>query len=247
MNPGLGGNIGFGGTEGAFAPQVLVRDAAMGKNLFTLPDSIPFEIGALVEPFNVGMHAVDRSKLQSGEKVVVFGVGPIGLTIVSTLHHRGFDNVVAIDLSDHRLKLARQLGANTSLNAGQVDIWQELRDLHGAVDHYGTAFAATDVFIKASGAPVIPDILSHAKPNARLTVVAGYSKPAPVDFTDVMSKQIEIIGSYMYSADFGQPIALLDALDVGQIITHRFPLTQFSEGISAAQDSSSAGKVMIQL
>ncbi len=144
VNPARGGNIGFGGSEGAFAAHVLVRDAVMNGNVFKIPTSMPFEVAALVEPFNVGMHAVDRSDLQVEDKVVVFGAGPIGLSIISTLHFGGFENVVAIDLSEHRLNLASQLGATTILNAGQVDVWKELRQLHGESSYFGASMAGKE-------------------------------------------------------------------------------------------------------
>ena len=84
VNPlGGGVSIGNGGSEGGFAPRLLVRNAADGRSLFEIPESMPFEIGALAEPLGVGMNAVDKTGAQPGEKVVVFGAGPIGLAAVA--------------------------------------------------------------------------------------------------------------------------------------------------------------------
>ena len=74
VNPlGGGVSIGNGGTEGGFAPRLLVRNAADGKSLFEIPDSMPFEVGALAEPLGVGMNAVDKTGARPGEKVVALG------------------------------------------------------------------------------------------------------------------------------------------------------------------------------
>jgi len=81
--------IGSGGPEGAFSEEVLVRDARLGDNLLPLPDSLPFELAALTEPLAVALHTVNRTQVQPGEKVAVFGCGPIGLSIVLWLADRG--------------------------------------------------------------------------------------------------------------------------------------------------------------
>ncbi|MDP9141512.1 MAG: alcohol dehydrogenase catalytic domain-containing protein, partial [Pseudomonadota bacterium] len=71
--------IGSGGPEGAFTETLLVRDARIGDSLLPIPDSLPYEIAALTEPLAVALHGVNRAQVKPGDKVVVFGCGPIGL------------------------------------------------------------------------------------------------------------------------------------------------------------------------
>ncbi|HJO22963.1 MAG: zinc-binding dehydrogenase [Myxococcota bacterium] len=247
VNPlGGGVNIGNGGTEGGFAQRLLVRNAADGKSLFEIPDSMPFEIGALAEPLGVGMNAVDKTGAQPGEKIVVFGAGPIGLAAVATLRHRGFNDVVSIDLSDHRLGLARELGARETLNAGEIDVWQHLEKLHGREVFYGIPVVGSDAWIEASGAPVIPDIIANARPGARLSVVALHRQEVPVNFMLVMMKELQITGAIEYPDDYTQSLDVLRETDVSPMVTHRFPLERFDEALGVARDPKVAGKVVIE-
>src|ERR1700737_1759874 len=87
--------IGSGGPEGAFTEELLVRDARVGDSLLPIPDDLPFEIAALAEPLAVALHGVNRAQAKTGDKVVVFGCGPIGLGMVLWLGDRGGKGVGA--------------------------------------------------------------------------------------------------------------------------------------------------------
>ena len=91
---------------------LLVRNAGE-RRLFPVPDGMPLTTAALAEPLAVGMQAVNQAAVSPGEKVAVFGCGPIGLMALATLVDRGVDDVVAIDFSHARLDLARKVGGPT--------------------------------------------------------------------------------------------------------------------------------------
>jgi threonine dehydrogenase-like Zn-dependent dehydrogenase len=189
LNPTAAGNgIGNGGREGGFAPHLLVRNAAAGHSLFRVPDGLPLALAALTEPLGVGMNAVDRLEARPGEKVAVFGAGPIGLAAIAALRDRGVEDVVAVDLSPRRLELARALGARAGVDASQQDPWARLRELHGERPLMGASMAATDAYVEASGAGgVIRGVLQHARAEARLVVVALHDREVPVHFLLVMT------------------------------------------------------------
>jgi threonine dehydrogenase-like Zn-dependent dehydrogenase len=238
---------GNGGPEGGFAPRLLVRGADQ-RRLHELPDAMSFERAALAEPLGVGMNAVDKLRVEPHEKAAVFGAGPIGLAAVASLRDRGCEDVVAIDLSPHRLGLARALGARATLNAGEVDVWRELRALHGETRFFGGPVAATDVFVEASGAAsVIPGVIGNARRGTRLSVVALHRQPIEVSFLLVLMRELQITGAMEYPEDFGRGIDLLARRDLGAMITHRFPLERFHEALEVARDPSVAGKVMIEV
>lgn len=249
VNPlGAGNAIGNGGAQGGFAPYLLVRNAADGGCLFHVPDEVPLDLAALSEPIGVGMNAVDQSAAQPGDKVVVFGAGPIGLASIASLRHRGVDDVVAVDLSPRRLELAAALGARETLAAGEQDVWTQLRALHGEESLYGMPCAGSDAYIEASGAAVvIPEIVANAKPNARLSVVAVHRSEVPVSFLFVMMKQLHIVGAMEYPDDYTRTLELLGSRDMSPMVTHRFPLDRFDEALGVARDPSAGGKVMIEL
>ena len=147
-----------------------MRDAAAGESLFPIPAELPSDVAALAEPLGVGMNAVNRVEARPGDKVAVFGAGPIGLAAIATLRDRGVEDVVAVDLSPRRLEIASALGARATVDASRDDPWQRLRALHGEEPVLGAPMAATDAYVEASGAaPLIPDILQHAKGEARLS------------------------------------------------------------------------------
>lgn len=247
LNPlGAGNMIGNGGAEGGFAPRLLVRNAAAGESLLVVPDDLSIEIAALAEPLGVGMNAVDQVEANPGDKVAVFGAGPIGLAAIASLRDRGIEDVVAIDLSSRRLDLAKQLGARATIHASGSDLWQTLRELHGTEPVLGAPMVATDCYVEASGAKaVLQQIPGQAKRNARVSIVALHYEEVPISFLLVMLKQLTLRGAMEYPEDYGRTLELLSRNDLSPMITHRFPLDRFHEGLEVARDPQLGGKVMI--
>ena len=249
VNPLAAGNaIGNGGPEGAFASHLLVRNVESDRCLYEIPDAMSFDVAALSEPLGVGMQAVDRAGVVAGEKAVVFGAGPIGLATATALHDRGVEDIIAVDLSDTRLAIARKLAAAKTINASNEDVWQRIREIHGTSPVMGAPMAGTDAYIEASGAsPLIGQILAQAKSKARVSVVALHRSEVPVNFLLVMMKQLCFVGSMAYPDDWTQMIDLLGRADVSTMITHHFPLDRFDEALATAKDPAAGAKVVIDL
>ena len=239
--------IGNGGPEGGFAPLLRVRNAADRKMLHRLPSDMPFEIAALAEPLGVGMNAVDKVFVSPGEQAVVFGAGPIGLSAVASLRAAGAEKIVSVDFSEHRLGIARSLGASETLSPADGDVFEGLRKIHGEVGFMGGTVPATDAYIEASGAgSVILDVIGGARRGARLSIVALHRKPVEVNFLLVLMRELQITGAMEYPEDFGRGLDLLEQSDLSSLITHRFSLEQFQEALDVARDPEVAGKVMIE-
>jgi threonine dehydrogenase-like Zn-dependent dehydrogenase len=249
LNPMASGHaIGNGGSEGGFCRQLRVRDAGLGVNLFAIPDDMSFEMAALAEPLGVGMNAVDRVDVKPGEKVAVMGAGPIGLAAIATLVDRGIEDVVAVDLSQTRLEVARQLGATQTLDPSKEDLWTGLARLHETMPFYGADFPRTDVFIEASGAsPLLAQIIERARPRARVSIVALHRQPIEVSFMLVMMKQMTLQGAMEYPDRYEDMLELLQRRDLSPMITHRFGLDDFLEAFSVAQSPDAGAKVMIDI
>lgn len=241
------GRIGGGGPEGGLTPELLVREADSGL-LHPVPDELSLEVAAFAEPLAVGMHAVEQADVQPGDGVAVFGCGPIGLAAIATLLDRGHDRVVGIDLSPARLALAEGLGAQATLDAGRVDVWEELARLHGTTPFMFGPTPATAAFIEASGsAQVIQQILERGRVGGRLSVVALHYAPVSTSFLMVLMKEFTVRGSMEYPARFADSIDLLARRDLSALITHRFPLDHFEDALAVLQGSKDSGKVMITL
>jgi len=242
------GPMGTGGAQGGLTPLLHVPDAARGKRLFKVPENMALTTAALAEPLAVGMQSVNQSEAKPGEKVAVFGCGPIGLFAIATLADRGVADVVAIDFSQARLDLARTMGAAHVLDPSAVDIWAELKRIHGEAPFMFGPTAATEVFIEASGADsVIGDILQHGRVGGRLVIVALHYRPVPTSYLNVLMKQFTIRGSMEYPERFEDAIELLERRDLSPVITHQLSLEEFGEGLSILEGSKDCGKVMITM
>ncbi len=249
LDPGRAGfAIGNGGPEGGFCPRLRVRDAALGHNLFPIPDGLPFDLAALAEPIGVGMNAVDRVHVGRDDRVAVLGAGPIGLTALASALDLGVRDVVSIDLSDTRLEVARRLGATATINPAREDLWEALARRHGDMTFYGSRLVATDVFIEASGATsVLSEAIEHARPEARIAVVALHRRPVEVPFMTVMMKQLTLQGAMEYPARFERTLELLERREMSPMITHRFPLSAFPDAFEIARSPDAGAKVMIEI
>lgn len=243
-----GGPMGTGGAQGGLTPLLHVPDAAAGGRLVPVPEGMALTTAALAEPMAVGMQAVNQSEAVPGEKVAVFGCGPIGLMALATLADRGVDDVVAIDLSPARLDLAREVGAAHVLDPAEVDVWAELARLHGTAPFMFGPTPATDVFIEASGADaVIGDVLRHGRVDGRLVVVALHYRPVATNYVDLLMKQFTIRGSMEYPERFEDAVELLERRDLSFLITHTLALEDFGDGLALLEGSGDCGKVMITM
>jgi (R,R)-butanediol dehydrogenase / meso-butanediol dehydrogenase / diacetyl reductase len=241
------GLIGNGGPEGGLAQMLLVRDAARGGRVFPVPDDLPLDIASLAEPVAVGMQSANRTDAVLGDKVAVFGCGPIGLAAIATLVDRGID-VVGIDLSARRLELAGAIGAQAVLNPAEVDVWEELSRLHGTAPFIFGPTPATNAFVEATGSgAVITDIIEKGRAGARLSVVAMHLEPVPINFLFVMSKKLQIKGSMGYPDRFEDAIDLLGRRDLSTMITHRVPLANFDDALAVLDADKNCGKVLVTM
>lgn len=249
VNPVAAGNLGNGGREGGFTRRLLVKNAHEPGVLLPLPDSLSDEQGALVEPLGVAMHAVNQSEAEPGDKVVVFGAGPIGLGVVAVLRYRGVEHITVVDLSARRLDIAEKLGASATINAKCADVWAQIKSAQGEESVHGMPVAASDVFIDAAGvASVFRDIVENCKFGARIVVVALHKDEAAIPVFHIMAKELTIRGSMAYPKEFGDVIAMLDSgLDVSPMVTHRFPLAQFDAALTMAKQADQAGKVIVTM
>lgn len=242
------GRLGSGAPEGGLTPLLLVREVATRRRLFPVPAGMPLRVAALTEPLAVGLQAVRQAEVQTGDKVAVFGCGPIGLMALVTLADRGIDEVVAIDLSAARRGLAKEFGAAHVLDPMTDDVWGELARIHGTAPFMFGPTPATDAFIEASGSDrVIGEILQHGRCNGRMSVVALHYQPVPTNYTMVLMKQFTIRGSFEYPPRFEDAIELLARHDLSPLITHTLPLEDFHRGLDLLEGSKDCGKVMITM
>lgn len=227
------------GVNGAFARCVVAHE----RQLFRLPDNLPLEEGALVEPFAAAVHAVcEMTNTPLGDTVLVSGPGPIGLMCVKLLAAAGVKTLVAGTTADaQRLELARRWGA-----AGVIDVEKE--DLSAVVQEE-TDGQGVDVALECAGvAASVAQCLRAIRPLGRLTQVGHFGREITIPYDLVAFRQIRITGSVGYTADtWRRALEILGAgrINIGELITHRLPLDSWQQGFQAFE-ARSALKVLLQ-
>ena len=239
--------IGNGGPEGGFSDEVLVGDARLGDALLPIPDDIPFEIAALAEPLAVALHGVNQASVEPGDKVAVFGCGPIGLGMILWLVDRGITDVVALDLAPERLERALALGARATINPAMEDIAARLKELHGIAPMMFRDAAGTDAYLDAAGAPrIVNDVIGMAKHKAKLVITAVYMKPVSVDLGAMLSTELILTTAVGYPTEMPEVVAAFPRIKdkAALLISHRFQFGDVIEALRVAGTPQSA-KVMI--
>lgn len=245
---GNGSNIGNGGTEGGFSPRLLVRDVArFPDSVHKLPANVPLAYGALVEPLSVAQHGANRVDAAAGDKAVIFGAGPIGLSLLLVLAYRGLEDIVVVDLSEKRLDTARALGAHT-LRGDDAELAGKLIELHGSASFFGMPMPGSTVFFEATGVKtVFEGIIDRAGPGSRVCLTGLHKQAATVDLMMLLAKEVSVIPAMGYQQEFGEVIDMLASgkVDPTVMVTHHFPLSDIQAAFATARDSHNAIKVMI--
>lgn len=243
------GNIGSGGPEGAFTQELLVRGARLGESILSIPEGISYDVAAMCEPLAVAMHGVNRAEVKPGDKVVVFGCGPIGLGMLLWLVDRGITDVVALDLSEERLERARALGVQAAFDPTRVDLRAELAKLHGEVPSYGRVGVGTDAFIDAAGAPnILSDVIMMAKFHSRMVITAAHMKPIEFPVGRMLTSEMTITTAMGYPTEMPEVIAAMPRLKdkIAGMISHKLPFREVMKGLEIAATPASA-KVIIEM
>ena len=240
-------NIGSGGPEGCFTEELLVRAAVAGTNILPIPAGIGYDVAAMCEPLAVAMHGVNRADVKPGDKVVVFGCGPIGLGMVLWLVDRGIE-VVVLDLEPERRERALALGARAALDPTKVDLLEALGELHGRETCFYRPAVGTDAFIDAAGAPsILADVIRVAKFHAKMVITAAYMKPIEFPVGRMLTSEMTITTAVGYPTEMPEVIAAMPRLQqqITSMISHHLPFDQVLDGLTVAATPQSA-KVMIE-
>jgi L-iditol 2-dehydrogenase len=219
---------GFEPAGGGYAEYVRVMPFVL-PGVVKIPARNTFEEGAMLEPVNTVLKAVNRLNLLPGDCVLVAGQGPIGLMFTKILSRRGV-RVAATDLMENRLKLALDWGAEKSFHGGQKEAASRVR----------SAFPVLDAaIITVPSSVVAVEAMEMVRGSGQILLFAHTRKgeTAGVDLGSICLEEKDLIGSY--SADFTlqKEVARLvfsRKLDVRGLITHRFSLDQTPAAVALA-------------
>jgi threonine dehydrogenase-like Zn-dependent dehydrogenase len=198
---------------------------------------------ALVEPLTIGYHAVMRGRVAAGETVGVFGCGAIGIGAIAAAAAKGA-TVIAIDVADEKLELAKKVGATHVVNSSRDELHTSLLNL---TDRQGPA-----VMIEAVGLPATFRAAVEETAFAGRVVYIGYSKQlVEYDTRHFVQRELDVLGSRnALPDDFRAVIAYLEsgALPIDDVITRTCSLDEAGAAL-AAWDANPAAvcKIHVEL
>ena len=228
---GIGVNV-----QGAFAEYLRLP----AFNVVPLPDEIPDEIGAILDPLGNAVHTALSFDLL-GEDVLITGAGPIGIMAAAVARHAGARHVVITDINPDRLKLAEHVCSNVRA----VDVTsEELRDVIDALEMK----QGFDVGLEMSGSQqALDQMVESLIMGGKIALLGIPPGSSPVDWSRIVFKAITIKGVYgreMFETWYKMIAMLQNGLDVSRVITHRIDADDFAEGF-AAMKSGRSGKVVM--
>ena len=156
-----------------------------------LPDSLTYDEGAMIEPLAVTVHAAKRFPEVKGARAVVLGCGPIGILLIQSLKAMGAAKVLATDISDYRLNLAKQLGADWAVNTAKEEFASTLQEAYGD--------DKADVIYECAGSDITMDqAIQNARKGSVIILVAVFGKRASVDLAKLNDSELDLNTSMMY-------------------------------------------------
>ncbi len=230
-------------SPGGFAEFIKVSGPSVSKGMLKIPDDLSYDEGALTENTACCLRALEKCNLTPGDCVVVVGSGPAGLIHIQLSRALGAGKVVALDLLDGRLEVARRMGADVVINAGSSDVVQRVKEETGGL--------GADVVMVAVGST---QALTQAISLARKGGVVNFFAECPpgstlkIDPNIIYGSEIILLGSYSST-----PLELRSALelihsrriDVAGLITHRLKLEELKRAFDLASQRKEALKIII--
>ena len=220
---------------GAFAEYL----ALPMTNVWHHRPGIDLDVASIFDPLGNAVHTALSFDVL-GEDVLITGAGPIGLMAAAVVRHAGARYVVITDVNEHRLELAKKMGADVALNVTQGSLADVQKQL-GMTEGF-------DVGLEMSGNPAafrsLIDSMAHG---GKIAMLGIPSEEIAIDWNKVVFNMLTIKGIYgreMYETWYKMSVMLQSGLDISPVITHQFGADEFEQGF-AAMKSGESGKVIL--
>src|SRR6202789_3550522 len=241
----VGCTAGFAPSGGGFAEYIRVMDWIVRRGLVKIPDEIPFEQAAFLEPVNTCYKAIQRLHLQHDETVLVIGQGPIGV-LLAALARKAGATVLTSDLYPERHAIAAKFGLDHPLDA-RGDVATEAK---AATEGRGADVA----LLAVGGNALIKTAMDAIRPGGRVVLFAQTQHgEAPFDPAAVCMDEKTLMGSYSSAVTVNEDVNRLvfegyrSGLDLTQLISHRFSLEDAVAAIElASHPQADSMKIVIQ-
>jgi L-iditol 2-dehydrogenase len=219
-------------------------DWIVNKGTILIPDDVSFEEASFLEPLNTCLKALETAELESGEVVVVYGQGSVGLLMMQAAACEGA-RVVGLDFFESRLAISRELGAEVALHPERDNVGEAVAKM--------TKGRGADLAIVAAASPqAIENAQGIIRRGGRVLLFAQTvpGEIVPIDASRICVEEKKLIGSYSASIELQEKAAhmiFMRKINVARLISHRFALELLPEGIHlASHPSEHSLKVVIQ-
>ena len=225
-------------TPGAMAEYMVFPETAL---VYPVSRELPAAHAAFTEPLSCALHAVERAGITFDDVVVVAGCGPIGLGMVAGAAAKSPAQVIALDVAENKLELARLCGADLTLNIAQTDVVAAVQDLTGG---YGA-----DVYLEGTGHPsAVPQGLGLLRKLGRFVEYSVFKDPVTVDWSIISDdKELDVRGAHLGPHCWPAAIRMVESgrLPLDRIVTHQLPLSEFQEGLDLVGDGTRSIKAAL--
>ena len=223
---------------GAFAEYIRVPKRIVQQSTFVIPEELDDEEAAAMEPLACVVHGQDLLQIQPGESVVIIGAGgPIGLMHLQLALRQGASPVVAVDLSDNRLKTASKLGATITLNPEVDDVLNMVQEI--------TSGRGADVVIESAGSlKAWESAVKLARKGGRIQWFGGLPEGTEItlDTVRVHYDELRLYGVYHATPlSFERAFRMIEqgVIDIRSLITDVVPLEKLEEALQSMLEGES--------
>lgn len=233
-----------------------------GFNVFKLPPEVKYEEAATLEPLANSMHVLMKAKPSKRDNIIIFGAGTIGLGIIQCIKalEISMGKLIVVDLSDYRLNIAKQFGADEVINAQGDQLFEKVFDVVGQapmlietdmkLPKVDIIYDCVGYMKEFAGPPVLQQAFSLARPLTGKIVVHGiFEGTVPIDFVYMIGKQLSVLGSFGFlPLEVKKSVELIQSkkIDRSKIITQEFPLDKAKEAFEASCNTNESVKVLLK-
>jgi L-iditol 2-dehydrogenase len=229
---------------GGFAEFIRVPKINVDLGVFILPDEVSYEEGTFIEPLACVLRGQKIAHLRPGQKTLIIGGGISGLLHLKLARALGAGPIVVADINEKRLELAERFGATAAVLSDEIAVVNQLEKLnHGRL---------ADIVIVATGAVEAIDMAWKTVDRGGTVLIFAPPEPGtdvPLPLYDIWRDGITITTTYAGApSDITEAITLIEskAVEVKDMITHRFPLSRANEGFALVEKARDSIKVIIE-
>ena len=213
------------------------------KAVYKLADSVSYEMGTLIEPLAVAVHAISRISVKEKDTIAILGSGTIGLMALVAAYEAGYKNIICTDTQEFNLEMAKKHGAKLAINPLQEDVAAKVMEF--------TNGRGVDVALIAADAKSIVDQASAiTRKRGEVGIIAMITEKIPVYTYSFVFNEQTMFGAMTYETkDFVKAAQMINGgLDLSDYLTQRYPLDKSQEALDVLlKKKEHVVKVIVEL